>query len=419
MSPSQEQIEQLRKNCYNISLWLDHTHDFLQDVVNEVYFKLSQDSSGDPGQNFISVIMNLGLAAIGDLDFPGAAITGFAIDSVISSFDTDTPEDLKKAFGDVWGRFGATFQVAEDDFGSFAADPTGNWDKQYTNSITGKSFKVGDLGDLGVFFPSRDPSSGAGFYNPDAFNKMTDSVKTAFRYNLAKNIMGKKWSILHQPNSNFWSNWNDNDAEEFAKEQILGNRDVFLTWYHDQQGSCAGCPSDGISTFEPRIGIGDWYSSWDYYHGGSAPRDLCDWLMQDDGFGTVLNPDALTTRRDVFYNWPINGNLNEHPDHSRAKTHQSDENVVSKESKKRAKGWHKLFAKKQRFEVEQDIIQKTIEKPKFLADLLKDPKSTLEAYLELPIPDEVKIEVIQEKPGDYKLVLPYIGRKLKKKKKNK
>lgn len=406
-APTNEQITQLRANCYNISLWLDHTHDFLQDVLNEVYLKLSQDSGGDPGQSLITKINDITFAIISDVDFPGAGITGYAIQGLMSSYDSDTPDSLKKTFGNVWARFGATFQQAEDDFGKFASDPVKYWDYTYTNPVTGMPFVVSELANPNVFFPSRDPKSTGKFYNPDAFNVMTDQVKSSFKYNLTRNVMGQKWSILHQPNSNFWDGWNDDDARRFAVAQIAGNRDVFLTWWHDQEGSCAGCPNDGISTSEPRIGAGDWYSNWDYYHGEQATKDMCDWLMQDDGFGNVLNPDALTTRRDVFYNWPLSGNLTEHPDHVQRPWKKTQ---ATSESRERAKRWHKLFSERTRSELEAQIVQRTVDDPKFRADLVRNPKAALEAHLGLPIPEEVKIEVVLERPGDYKLVLPYVGR---------
>jgi hypothetical protein len=162
-----------------------------------------------------------------------------------------------------------------------------------------------------------------------------------------------------------------------------------------------------MSVVEPRIGVGTWYSNWDYYHGEQATKDMCDWLMQDDGFGTILNPDALTSRRDVFYNWPLDGNLRDHPDHMHRYRPRP---VASEESRKRASGWHKLFASKSRVEAEAEVVQRAVDDPKFRADLVKNPKKTLEDHFGLPIPDEVKVEVVLERPGDYKLVLPYVGR---------
>jgi hypothetical protein len=410
MSPTPKQIKQLQQNCYNIQEWLDHVHGFCQDSINEVYFKLSQDGSGDPMQKWVSAIMDVAMAVTADLDFPGAAITGYAMQGLVGSFSDDTPPSLDKAFGDVWGRFSATFQAMQDSFGDYATTPEANWGKTITDPYTGKTFTVGDLGGPDVFFPSRDPEvEDKRFYNPAAYDEASDKTVAAFKYDLTRNVIGKKWNILHSPKNEFWDGWNDDDARKFAKDQIDSNRDVIVLWWHDQDGGCAGCPNDGISTTEPRLGVGEWYSSWDYYHGENAPKDMCDWLMQDDGNGTVLNPNAITTRHDVFYNWPMEGNLTDHPE-GRTGGEAKERLPAPKESRERAREWHRLFSRISRVELEAELVQKAIDDPVFMAELVKDPKAAIEARTGLKIPDEVKIEVVRERPGDYKLVLPYVGR---------
>jgi len=69
-----------------------------------------------------------------------------------------------------------------------------------------------------------------------------------------------------------------------------------------------------------------------------------------------------------------------------------------------------MFGIMSRGELERELIQKTVDDPVFKARLLKNPKEAIEKHFDLPIPDEVRIEVIVERPGDYKIVLPYVGR---------
>ena len=412
-TPTPEQIAQLRQNCYNMSVWLDHVHDFSQDALNEVYLKISEDGSTDSTQKWVSGILDVAMAVVADLEFPGAAITGFALQAIVGSFVEDTPDSLKKAFGDAWGRFGASYEAEEDALSQIAEDPVGNWDKTYTDVTTGKTFTANQLASLDVFFPSRDPNlQGTPFYDPDKFSKAADSAVASFKYNLTKNLIGKKWTILHSPKRTFWDNWSDSDAKKFAKDQVNGSRDIIVLWRPDEDGSCAGCPNHGMSTLELRIGVGEWFSNWDYYHGESASKDMCDWLIQDDGYGTILNPNALATRKDVFYNWPLEGNLNDHPEPFSGPTLKKK--PVSDESKRRARDWHKLFDVKPRTELEREIVQEAFDNPVFMANLMKDPKVTLEEFTGISMPDEVKIEVIRERPGDYKLVIPYVGVQRKK-----
>ena len=82
---------------------------------------------------------------------------------------------------------------------------------------------------------------------------------------------------------------------------------------------------------------------------------------------------------------------------------------TSDESKWRARQWHKYFAENPRHETEHKIAERTVNDPVFRANLVKNPKQTLSEFTGIPIPKEVEIEVIQETPGQYKLVIPYVG----------
>lgn len=402
--PSDDQIKHLKLNVKAMIDWINHMHDYLQDPLNEVYLKVGQPANQDAAQSFVSKVNGFAFEAIGKLPFPGSGAASNVLSSLFSSYDTNSAPRLDTVFGDIWSRFSANFLRANDDLGDIYDNPYNHWQDIIINPITGQSYQVSILGNSDVVFPTQENDI-------ISFNGITDATVTSFRYNLTKYVLGQRWSILHQPNDTFWSGWNDNDAEDFAKAQINSNRDVFLVWHPDQEGSCGSCPNDGISTNELRLGIGDWYSSWDYYHGDSAPRDLCDWLFQDDGFGNVFNPNAITYRRDVFYNFPISGNLNDHPE-SRRLTSENKE--VSKEDLDNGKRWREFLSKVSRKNFEQEIIQKTVDDPKFRHDLVKYPKQMLESITGIPIPQDVTIEVIQEQPGNYKLVLPYIGRPNKK-----
>lgn len=399
--PTQQEIDHLKTNVKAMIDWINHMHDYLQDPINEVYLKVNQPADQDPAQSFVAKVNGYAFDIIGKLPFPGAGAASNALSSMFSSYTTKSAPRLDTLFGSIWARFNANFLRANDDWGAIYADPVAHWNDTITNSITGSSYAVNSLADLSVVFPTQEKDI-------NNFNAMTDSVVTSFRYNLTKYVFGQKWTILHQPNPNFWSGWNDDDAKRFAQAQINSNRDVFLTWWHDQDGSCGSCPNDGIRTSEPRIGVGSWYSNWDYYHGDNAPRDLCDWLIQDDGFGNVYNPDAITTRRDVFYNFPMEGSLSDHPDHTpNTKTLKP---IVDRLDDIAGHRWREYLSSTSRKDLEQEIIQKTVDDPKFKYDLIKNPKETLEKLVGLPIPKDVSLEIIQERPGDYKLVLPYIGR---------
>lgn len=401
-----EQLEHLKKNIEAMQAWLNHAHDYLQDPINEVYQKLSQDSGADPGQSWINKINDAMFAIISSVDFPGAGVGSDFLQTLFGSYadPNATPDSLKKIFGDVWSRFSATFLQANDDLGALLADPDKAWSKTFTSPSTGKTVLVSCLADSNLIFPTEDG-------DPVAWNDMTDEVVTSFRYNLTKNVIGAKWSILHDPNVNFEAGWTDQDATNFAKSQVGSNRDVYLTWKPDQGGTCAGCPSNGISWSEPRLGVGAWYSNWDYFHGESAPKDMCDWLMKDDGFGTTLNPDAIATRKEVFCDWPIQGNLNEHPDEKTRKEAVQDLGPEASESDKQlASRWHELFKKTSRRDLEEQLVERALRDPAFKRDLIVRPRDIISQVIGVSLPSTANVTVVEEEAGDYTIVIPRIGR---------
>ena len=51
--PSQDQIDQARLNINNLMDWINHVHDYLQDVINEVYDKVNEQPNYDPMQKSV------------------------------------------------------------------------------------------------------------------------------------------------------------------------------------------------------------------------------------------------------------------------------------------------------------------------------------------------------------------------------
>ena len=204
----------------------------------------------------------------------------------------------------------------------------------------------------------------------------------------------------------FWPNANDGQLTDFAKKIIKNNQDILVVWKRCQSGSCASCPTDGLSSYEPRLGIGDWYSNWDYFHGDSPTKDMLQWLIKDDGFGTILNPDAIATRHEIFYDWGLEGNLQEHPN---TIVKEKETKIPSSEDKASALEWFKLFKERGRKNLEEEIIEKAYSDPEFYRNLVKFPKETLQKEFGITFPEEISIEVLPEDIGSYKLVLPAIG----------
>lgn len=62
-----------------------------------------------------------------------------------------------------------------------------------------------------------------------------------------------------------------------------------------------------------------------------------------------------------------------------------------------------------RDQVEQDIIQKAATDSAFRQQLISNPRATLEGQIGAPLPSGVKVQVLEETPSQYYLVLPPAG----------
>jgi hypothetical protein len=405
--PSSQQLDNLRNNALNITDFINHLHDYFQDVVNIVFVKINQEKDYDPSQRWISFVYGLTMSAFADVELKGSDTFASFMSTILSSYDNNTPsqEGLNETIGDVWERLSKTFLQANDDLALIAMNPEAYWNKTYWSETLNKTFYLSDLGD--IVFPAKDDIQNKG---PIVFSSGTDILIQKFKYALTKYVLGKKWSILHDPDKLFWANGNDKQLTDFAKNMIKNNQDIIVLWKPDESGSCASCPTRGLSSFEPRLGIGDWYSNWDYFHGASPTQDMMKWLIKDDGYGTILNPDGIATRHEVFYEWDLQGSLSQHPN-AIMKIEQKESKLPTNEDKEYALNWIRLFKEYGRKNLEEQIIEKCHEDDQFYRDLVKNPKETLEKFFEISLPKNISIDILVEDVGSYKLVIPAIDGK--------
>ncbi len=401
--PTQQQLDNIRNNALHITDFINHLHDYFQDVVNTVFAKINQQQSYDPGQRWISFVYGLTMSAFADVELKGSDTFASFMSTLLSSYDNNTPsqEGLNGTIGDVWERLSKTFLQANDDLAIIAMNPEAYWNKSYWSESLNRTFSISDLGN--ITFPAKDDIKNNG---PIIFSKGTDILISKFKYALTKYALGKKWSILHDPDKLFWPHGNDNQLKDFAKNMIKSNQDILVIWKPDESGSCASCPTQGLSSTEPRLGIGEWYSNWDYFHGDSPTKDMMEWLIKDDGYGTILNPDALATRHEVFYEWGLEGSLSQHP---QLVEEEKETRIPTAEDKACALEWFKLFKEQGRKNLEEKVIQKAYSDPQFYRDLVKDSKATLQKEFGISFPEGISIEVLVEDIGKYKMVLPSIG----------
>lgn len=394
--PTPDQITLAQTNINNCMDWINHCHDYMQDVINEVYSKVSEDPSSDPGQSFANNLIDDLLWGIGGVSFPGNAFVSAFLANLFWSYVSNPPPSLQGVIGDVWARFDKSFLQANDDLATIYADVAGHWNDTFKNPVTGEETAVSGFGDGSVTMPAKDAP---------LFQTMTDSAIADYRLALAKQLLPAKWFVVGDPKGWFVKDGNSAFIANYLK-QYWGNFQAYYFTYHSDTGGEI-CPEKGITILENFLGTG----SSDPMFAGKAPDDLCNWLFKDDGYGRTTNASGLAMRHDVFCNWGLKNSLPASAPNVGGTFAATASTTVDVEAEKiKAHDWHSLFDSIPRKELEQRVIEMACRDPNFLRMLMKNPKEAIEKFLDVQFPEGSNFEVIQETPGNYKMVIPLIGR---------
>ncbi|ROQ68875.1 putative ribosomally synthesized peptide [Streptomyces sp. 840.1] len=396
--PTAAQVALAITNIENEMDWLTNLHSYFQDIIQDVYSHLSEDGSTDPGESFVANLIDDALWGIGGVDFKGNAFFSAAVANIFWGYVTETPPTLQGVMGGVWDRFYQSFLQAEHDLSVIHDDVAGNWSTTWTNPNTGETATAWTMASPELAVPDK--------YS-EAFQDMTDDAVAAYKVSLTKTLLPVRWFVLLADVSQFVESGDYTSPADYIENMLSQSGDTFdayyLTWQTDTDTVYS---QKGIDICENYLGTGpdDWYTA------EKAPDDLSNWLFQDDGYGRITNPLGVATRHDVFCNWGLQNSLptsapNCGPFGSGAQTGHMQIADIDAERRK-AQEWHKLFKHTDRQLIERRLIDRAQADPAFLRALVREPKETIEAFLGLPIPAGVEFEVVQERPGRFRMVLP-------------
>jgi len=388
--PAPADIATVQTNLTNLWQVTNYVHGYAIDRINTCY-QLQTQPQTDTGQAWASALVQGALWGIADLPIPGINLAVGLLSGVVQQLLTDPPSNYPATFADIWERFDATFLNAETtiaDLNSNLSDPDPTvvqaaWDTVFMGS-DGTSYMVSDL--LGTTVPAAATAD---------FMTLATGMLTGFTYSLWKETLKVGWFLYYLPNEPLLldqpQSW---DPAPSTNTFVTAHPAYYATyeWYDNPTKSCC-------------TGGGTGYDMWEYWIGqnatgftdGAAPDNLCSYLIQDDGAGTILNPGAITTRADVFtnfgltpveYNFPIRSVVM--PDNGTGQSIQE------------------LLQTSTRQELEARVHEAALD-PVFRAELLRRPKQALYNLLGLVVPDHISIQVLEEKPDEFFVILPKIG----------
>lgn len=416
-APTQQQVKNVQTNVKNMMSWANHLHSYLQDIINETYDYISLPADKDPGQTFVDDLI-YGMLTGGIGRIPGLGILGGFLGGMFHTYVTAPPPSLQGVLAGVWDRFDKSFLQANTDLALIYNDVAGNWTKTYTNPTNGTKISVSAWGDAGDLVPS--PTS-------NDYQTMTNDAVAAYKVNLAKVLLRDKYQVISDPQGVFEPGKSDAEAITFIQSWEKSNPAYYMQAGHDEGGSPI-CPQKGYTYVEPFLG----YGSSDPMFAHHMPTETCNWLMRDDGWGKTTNVDGLATRAEVFCEWGLKcsmdinkvGKIAAHgydiPDgcigqdgFAKPAPEMSEEELAL--NLKHAELWHLKFADTPRVDLEQAIIDKALKDSGFYYELIKRPKKTVEELLGWEFPEHVEFEVIVERGGEYKMVVPWAGRQQRRK----
>jgi len=387
--PTPEQIVIVKNNVNNMLDLTNFVHSYAIDKINNAYLLQSQPQD-DAGQAWADALISGSFWILGDIGFPGANFAAGILSGVFDMYTTNTPPNLQGAFAAIWQRFDATFLQANTDLTAIWTDPVGNWDKTFTGT-DGKSYLVSDL--VNATVPSKDES---------AFVASAQAILTKFDYNLWQETLKAGWyqwegsdDPMLFPEDQSW------DPAAWGRSFVQQHPAYYITWaWYDNHSSSCCSESKGWNMREIWLG-----QNAGAFTDAAAPKNLCDYLFQDDGGGTIVNPAAITTRADVFSNFGL-----------KCKTYwvNSGGGITSGMATEAfedrpGQTLQELLAKTSRQDLEKQIQVKAAASPAFAYELQRRPKQALLNAIGLKIPDHISVKVMAEKPDEFFVVLPKVG----------
>jgi hypothetical protein len=382
-APTATQIAQVQTNITRMQTFNDSVHDYGQDKVTNAYLLLSEQDGSDPGMAVVVNLMAGGFAAIGSVTGVVGAFAAAFLSGMVSWWTSIAPPSLNSAFSSYLQRFSASYQAVDAQLASYSQDIAANW--YFGFSWNGAGATLQSLSN-GSFPPEDDPK----------FEKARSAALLALDQNLWTYILASTQNIY------LWDMGDpiiiNTDPTAWAQSFYAAHPAYYVTWAW-QDGSGCGNES-GWLIQEYNIGSGAVYPFKD----GSISAGACQYLFIDSTPGTIINPNGLFTRAQVFTGLGIPSSSPPGPYQPRRPANKLSVGYLR--AMKEGRTLRHLILREGREAVERRIIEKAHADSVFAADLRRIPRETLEKFLDVRIPEVLSLSVVVEDGRTFGLVIP-------------
>ena len=406
--PTPDQIKQVQTNLSSMQAFNDQVYNFGLAKYLNAYELLSEHDDNDLGLAIGLNIIEGAFWAAGSVGGPAGSFLASFLSGMVAYWMTDTPPSLNTAFAQNVLRFQATTEQVDANLASYHADVAGNWNVSFT--YNGKTQALSDL--AGFVFPvETDPD-----YKP-----LLDAALFAVDQAVWNNLLVAGFVIT------FWYNggdgtWNGSDLFTDYKEKDIPPtdwvRDYYkqhpayyeqLAWYSGDGDKCCGAPAcwavgdNNLGTGVGPLGFTD----------GSISDAAANYLFIDSTPDNVINPNGLFKREDVFTKLGIKTVTYMVPNTAgppmagaMAGARANNVSLDYVRAMKPGQTLGQLLAREGRAQIEQRVLDQAKNDPVFHHDLRKRPRMTLEKFLGVKIPEVITLNIWQEFPWSFGIVLP-------------
>lgn len=404
-SPTPEQIQKVKDNLQRMQAFNDRMYESgLANFMNA--FALLTESKGpDLGLTVALNIAEGGFWAAGAVTGPAGSFVASFLSGMMVYWASEPPSSISGEFAEQVSRFKAMNLEVDATLATYSADVAGNWDTSFTYNGDTQALSA-----LATFdFPAETDV---------AFAPLLQAAVAGLDRSLWTELLTAKMVVTQ---------WVLPDTEGTWKGQMLMTEypspnmppadwaDEFYeknpayyepwTWYGGDAKNCCGRPpcwavaEFNLGTGVSATGLAD----------GSLSKDACNYLFIDGTPGTIINPEGLFTREDVFTTLQIPTATYYVTDPTGGMTlaaRSPDVSLGFMRAMKDQQTLGHLFQREGREQIERRIVRRAQEDAVFRHDLQMRPRKTLEEFLGVRIPDVVSLHVVVEQPWSLGIVIP-------------
>ena len=312
---NKDNILLIKNNIKNLIDFLDSSLETSISAIKETFYKLDLVDDCDYEFSLFQKLLFKAYESISTSNIKGAKYIGLFIGGIINSYTKESPSELLDYLDGLTDRFKKTIFQLKVSLSRIYDDPQRYINKKYDIPfINKKKINIKEL--IEIEIPNKYNS-----YYPDILKTYFNAV----RYFITKHEMSTNldFAIVAvsssckecSPNSEddiLWM-WNANTPYS----QTIDNTEFGI--YEDKKISYATgkkfnetagefCETS-VNGFVIQVDNKIYYRK--YYIMGNNDEIYDDhfyrWLIQDDGFGTIVRPDSVVSREELFRNWGIHG----------------------------------------------------------------------------------------------------------------